>query len=401
MAGAEGRRLSALVDAGLALAGEVELDALLQRIADLSREVLDARYGAVGVLGETENELAQFVFSGIDKETADRIGDLPIGRGVLGALIDEGRPLRLREISDHPRSYGFPDNHPPMNSFLGVPIIVKGRIFGRLYLTEKIDGVEFSKDDERIALTLAAQAGVAIENARLLDEIRDRSDELAQRITEVERLREALADMAVLEERERIARDLHDGVIQSIYSVGLSLQGALGLLAKDPDGVSARVNAAITELDNVVRDVRGYIFELQPKLVEEKGFSAAIEELVKDLEINTLAETTVTLEGDLDELIEEKDKIHLIQFAREALSNIARHAQASHVEVFARAVGGGLQIRIEDDGIGFDPGSVQQGHGLKNMEDRAGRLGGTLEILPRAPRGTTHLVVVPGIGRGA
>ena len=389
------RKLSALVDAGVALAGELDLDALLQRIADLSREVIDARYGAVGVLGEHENELSRFVFSGIDEETADRIGDLPIGRGVLGALIEEGRPLRLQEISDHPRSYGFPKHHPEMHSFLGVPIVVKGRIFGRLYLTEKSGGGEFSKDDERIALTLAAQAGVAIENARLLDELRDRGEELAQRVAEIERLREALADMAVLEERDRIAKELHDGVIQSIYSVGLSLQGALGLLVKNPEGVRERVDGAIAELDNVVRDVRGYIFELQPKLVEEKGFTAAVEELVSDLEVNTLAETTVSLDSDVDQMIREKDKVHLLQFVRETLSNIARHAQAKHVQVLCNIADGRLELRIDDDGVGFDHDSIIRGHGLKNMDDRAAKLGGTLTIGPREPRGTSHILTVP------
>ena len=130
------RRVMSLVEAGMALASELDLDGLLQRIADISREVIGARYGAVGVLGD-HGELARFVYSGIDKELADTIGDLPVGRGVLGALIEEGTPLRLQEISDHPRSYGFPANHPPMHSFLGVPIVVRDHIFGRLYLTEK------------------------------------------------------------------------------------------------------------------------------------------------------------------------------------------------------------------------------------------------------------------------
>src|SRR5688500_15139685 len=167
------RRLSALVDAGLALAADLDLDSLLQRIADQSREVVGARYGAVGVIGD-DGRLVRFVYSGIGEETASRIGDLPDGRGVLGALIEENRPLRLHEISDHPRSYGFPPNHPPMHTFLGVPIVVRGHVFGRLYLTEKADQAEFTKDDERLALTFAAQAGVAIENARLYDEVRDR-----------------------------------------------------------------------------------------------------------------------------------------------------------------------------------------------------------------------------------
>lgn len=149
-----GRQLNALVEAGMILASELDLAALLQRIADLAREVVGASYAAVGVLGP-QGELAQFVYSGVDKATADMIGDLPRGRGVLGALLEENRPLRLREISDHARSYGFPQHHPPMHSFLGVPIVVRGQVFGRLYVTEKHGADEFTKDDERIAMTLA------------------------------------------------------------------------------------------------------------------------------------------------------------------------------------------------------------------------------------------------------
>ena len=541
------RRLSALVDAGLALAGDLDLDSLLQRIADLSREVLDAKYGAVGVIGP-HGELIRFVYSGIDEKTAHEIGDLPNGRGVLGALIEENRPLRLREISQHPRSFGFPAHHPPMNTFLGVPIVVRGRVFGRLYLTEKAEGAEFTKDDERIALTFAAQAGVALENARLYDEVRDRSEELGRRVAELssverladliitshepaellrsiideaaqltnakaavvslldeetgelvvretsgasiqpgerirpgsskghavlarrkgeivpllendaevhqgtvrklggpksgafvpmvlrgrdmgafavydradgqpfdeadllilqtvanytavalenERLTEALRDLAVLEERERISKELHDGVIQSIYSVGLSLQGSLTLLKRDPSKAEERVDAAIAELDNVVRDVRSYIFELQPKMVEEKGFSAAISELVRDLEVNTLAHATIDLDEVACAAIAATGKAHLLQFVRETLSNIARHAQASEVEVSCGFLGDHIELRIEDDGVSFDPASVKRGQGLTNMEDRAVQLEGRLEITPRQPKGTSHVLSIP------
>lgn len=541
------RRLSALVDAGLALAADLDLDSLLQRIADQSREVIGAGYGAVGVLGE-KDELTRFIYSGIDEVTADKIGDLPTGRGVLGALVEENRPLRLREISDHPRSYGFPANHPPMHTFLGIPIVVRGRVFGRLYLTEKAGGEEFTKDDERLALTFAAQAGVAIENARLYDEVQERRDELTRRVAEMssverladliisshepaqllrstieetvkltgatravislldedtgdlvmkatwgtpssegtrmaagtskahavmarkqgeivgdlaadpevsqeaieilgspkngafvpmvlrgrgvgavavydrgdgglfepedlvilqtlanytavalenERLTEALRDLAVLEERERISKELHDGVIQSIYSVGLSLQGSLSLLKRDPDRAQERVDAAIAELDNVVRDVRSYIFELQPKVVAEKGFAAAIEELVRDLEVNTLANAYVQLDEDVCGAVGDKEKRHLLHYVREALSNIARHAQASEVAVSCREVNGNIELRIDDNGVGFDPSSVARGQGLTNMEDRAEKLHGSLRIEPREPKGTSHILVIP------
>ncbi len=371
------RRVMSLVEAGMALASELDLDGLLQRIADISREVIGARFGAVGVLGD-HGELARFVYSGIDKPLADTIGDLPIGRGVLGALIEEGKPLRLREISDHPRSYGFPPNHPPMHSFLGVPIVVRDRIFGRLYLTEKQGPEDFTTDDERIALSLAAQAGVAIDNARLVDALRTRGESLA-----------------ILEERDRISKDLHDGVIQSIYSVGLSIQGAITLLERDPDGTKKRMDEAIVTLDDVVRDVRSYIFALQPKKVEELGLKRGIEELVKDLEVNALAETSVRLSETALEMIPEAARGDLMQIARGILSNIARHARATQVSVVCTVKGGHtIVLMIEDDGIGFDPATVKRGDGLTNIEERAKHIGGRFLISERSPRGTVHTLSV-------
>lgn len=545
-----GRQLSALVEAGMVLASELDLDALLQRIADLSREVVGASYGAVGVVG-TDGQLARFVYSGIDQETADQIGELPSGRGVLGALLEQNRPLRLREISDHPRTYGFPKHHPPMHTFLGVPIIVRGTVFGRLYLTEKHGSDEFTKDDERIAMTLAAQAGVAIENARLYDEIQNRGDQLARRMKQLSsvervgnlliqggaidevlrsavvealiltgasrgtlllldgssqelivnqmvgagspedvlgarlpmgsskahavlsrrkgeavddlsadpevhaetihrlgdprsgafvplligsreigalavydkgdddsfsaddlailqilanqaaialenaRLTEALRDLAVLEERERIAKELHDGVIQSIYSVGLSLQGSTSMMTRDPALAAERIEQAISELDNVVRDVRSYIFELRPHVVEEKGLDEAILELLRDLEVNTLAGTSVDIAPGILEDLNEEQQRHLIQIVREALSNIARHGQASEVGLAASREDGELTIAITDNGIGFDPEEVKRGNGLTNIEQRARRLGGVIEMKPRDPKGMAFVIRIP------
>ena len=180
----ESSRLEALVDAGIALAAESNLDILLSRIADLARQVVRAAYGAVGVVGPG-GELTRFVYSGIDEETARRIGRLPTGEGVLGVVLEQAHPLRLKEISEHPRSSGFPPHHPVMHSFLGAPIVVRGRVFGRLYLSEKEGGAEFSEGDERIAMMLAAQAGVAIENVFLYDEVQARGVELGRRLTQL------------------------------------------------------------------------------------------------------------------------------------------------------------------------------------------------------------------------
>ena len=371
------RRLAALVEAGMVLASEFELDALLQRIADLAREVIGARFGAVGVLGD-DGKLVRFVYSGIDDHTADLIGDLPTGRGVLGVIIEEGRPLRLTEISSHPRSTGFPENHPPMHTFLGAPILSRGNVYGRLYLTEKEDGSEFSKDDERIALMFAAQAGIAVQNARLLEEVTRRRE-----------------DMAILEERERISKDLHDGVIQSIYSVGLSLQASLATMSDDPKRSEARIDESIAELDNVVREVRGYIFELKPGGDSRQSFAGRIADLAQNFEVNTLASAHVDLDLGASESLEPNAQSHIAHICREALSNIARHARAGEIHITCAYRGDDLVFEITDDGIGFDPDGVERGHGLTNMADRARVLGGRLEIEPRSPKGTVHRVILP------
>lgn len=361
----------------MALAVAIDLDSLLQKVADLAREVIGAAYAAVGVLGE-DGTLIKFIYSGMSEEVVSEIGRLPQGKGVLGVIIDEGRPLRLSEVSDHPRSAGFPDHHPEMHSFLGVPISARGRIFGRLYLTNKMDAIEFSNDDERIALTFAAQAGVAIENVFLLEEIKNKTE-----------------DLAVLEERERIAKELHDGVIQSIYSVGLSLQGSSGLIEQDASRAKLRIDEAIAELDNVIRDVRSYIFELRPKELQERGVVEAIAELAREFEVNTLAHVDLQLSESLLQTVGPEAEVDLIQITREVLSNVARHAAASEVLITCIRRDSSLELSIEDNGVGFDPSSVSQGFGLKNMEDRARRIGGALQILARKPKGTKHVVRIP------
>lgn len=371
------QRLSALIDAGISLASELDLDSLLQRIADISRQVIGASYGAVGVVS-ADGTLERFVHSGVDEETVQKIGRLPEGRGLLGTIIEEGRPLRLREISDYPDSVGFPENHPEMHSFLGVPIMGKERVYGRLYLAEKQSNPEFSLDDERIALLFAAQASVAIENSLLYEEIRTRKEELA-----------------ILEERDRISKELHDGVIQGIYSIGLSLQGTMSLLKRDPDLAAKRIDQAIAELDNLVRDVRSYIFELRPKSLDEKGLGPAIQELVRDLEVNTLAQTSVSLDDDALDSLSEANRIQVVQILREILSNIARHSGAQNVNLTCEKHGENLTMTIDDDGVGFDTAAVARGQGLTNIEERAARIGGEVFFLPREPRGTRSIVRIP------
>ena len=196
------------------LASELSLEAVLQHIVELAVRITDARYGALGVLTPDRRAIEEFITVGVTPEERAAIGDPPVGHGVLGLLIDEVGPLRMPDIGADPRSVGFPPNHPPMRSFLGAPVVARGTVFGNIYLTEKNGAIEFSKVDQDALLVLASQAGIAIENARLYEE--------------AQRAQRELGRLELLEERERIAKELHDGVIQSLFAVGMGLAGGNG-----------------------------------------------------------------------------------------------------------------------------------------------------------------------------
>lgn len=274
----------------------------------------------------------------------------------------EVRPETIQRMGN-PRSGAF------------VPLVVDNRSLGTLAVYDKVDGSPFSSDDLAVLQILANQAALALEN---------------------DRLTEALRDLAVLEERERIAKELHDGVIQSIYSVGLALRASTSLLRRDPDLANRRINQSIDELDNVVRDVRSYIFELRPKLLDEKGLAWAITELIKDLEVNTLARTSIELDPETCLAFDEDQQRHVVQIVRELLSNIARHGQATEVAVACSTRQDGVVvIEIADDGVGFEPENVKRGQGLTNIEQRAGSLGGIVTMVSRQPKGMIFTIRIP------
>src|SRR5688572_11926486 len=229
-----------LLDAVLTIGTDLDLPAMLHRIIEAAVELVDARYGALGVLDDAGSRLAQFITVGIDEEGRRQIGRLPEGHGILGLLIVDAKPLRLPDLREHPHSYGFPPNHPPMRSFLGVPIRVRDQVFGNLYLTDKRTAEVFTDVDEELVVGLASAAGVAIENARLHARI---------------------AELALLDDRERIARDLHDTVIQRLFASGLSLQGTLRLVSDD--GAADRIHGVIEDLDETVKQIRTAIFGLE------------------------------------------------------------------------------------------------------------------------------------------
>ncbi len=535
-------RKDTLLQAGLTLASELSLPVVLQRIVDLAAEISDARFGALGVIGEGDT-LVEFVTTGIDAEARQAIGALPTGRGVLGVLIHDPRPIRLKNIADHPRSVGFPAHHPPMRSFLGAPVQAMGRVYGNLYLADKRDAEEFSPEDEEALTVLATQAGVAIANAVLYEEVRSRErwlDAIRQITTNVltggdegmllgsiaERARElagadaativvhsgspgelvvaaaagaradelrgeilpedgsisgavmrtgesrmfddvsaeahayqpivalgrhgpsiyvplrvqggsagtlmvanlkggarfspatkalveSLADAAsvaieydraqsnlrrlgLMEERERIAKELHDGIIQSLFAVGMSLQGT-ALMTKDVE-MASRIEHAVDELDGVIRDLRNYIFGLRPGILADRQLEQALRELAREVESRGGPAVDVQVDSALAARLTSRSA-DIVQLAREALSNVARHARASKATLSLERQGSQAVLTMSDDGAGFDAehhdAGEAGGSGIRNMRERAATLGGSLRIASRAGEGTTLTATFP------
>jgi signal transduction histidine kinase len=365
-------RRDALVQAGLVLASELSLPSILQKIVELACQVADARYGALGVLETDGRMIFDFITHGVTEDERRAIGHLPVGKGILGLLITEARPIRLPKIQDHPRSVGFPPNHPPMTSFLGVPIKVRGRVYGNLYLTEKRGAAEFTEDDQEAVVTLAAQAGVAIENARLHDDLKR---------------------LAVLEDRERIAQELHDGVIQSLFAVGMGLQAA-GAMADDPHTVRDRLNIAVNDVDRVIRDLRNYIFGLGSGLADRE-LSRALHDLADELRRGSDIAIRVEVAPEPAAALASR-ATDVVQFAREALSNAVRHSGAATVSLELSRENGWSVIEIEDDGKGFDlEAADRRGRGLSNLRARARTLGADLDIDSESRRGTKVRLRVP------
>jgi signal transduction histidine kinase len=370
-------RLIALHKASLELVKDVSLDRLLERIAAVACEQADARYAALGVLDES-GKLVKFISVGMTDQEIKRIVHPPVGKGLIGELMDTEVPLRLPVIKEHPRSVGFPAHHPDMVSFLGVPIRASNRQLGQIYLTEKIDASEFTADDEKIIQMLAAYAAAAIQNARL---------------------HENTHRLAVLEERERIGMDLHDGIIQAIYGVGLSLEGALHSIEEDPADAKKRIEHSISSLNQAIRDLRSYILDLRPRQMGNDGLMSGIKRLVSEFRVNSLTEVVLT--GPEKDLIDlpPSQALALFHICQEALANAAKHAKAKKVEVSLWSTEDRSLMEIHDDGKGFDmeTQSLNIGHGLANMQTRAQAAGGDVDVSSAPGEGTTILAWVPRI----
>jgi signal transduction histidine kinase len=358
-------KLRRLMDAVLMIEADIELPVLLRHIAEEACSLVDARYGALGVLNEARSGLEQFLTIGLSYDEEKAIGPRPTGRGVLGLLITEPKPLRLEDLGTHPESYGFPAGHPPMKSFLGVPIRVRVRdeVYGNLYLTDKIGADSFSDEDEALAEALALAAGIAIENTRLHERVRM---------------------LSVLDDRERIGRDLHDRVVQRLFALGMGLQGARRL--PDLDLVIERVDRAIDDVDATITEIRTTIFELGDSSIGG-GLRQGVLALANELTPSLGARPEVSFAGEVDNRVPQLAADHLLAVVREALTNAAKHAQADRF-IVTLIVGDELVLEVIDNGVGIDPGTQGRGLGLANLRNRAEKLEGTSVVGPAQGGGT-------------
>lgn len=515
-----------LLDAVVGIGTDLTLDGVLARIVRVGSELADARYAALGVLGAGPGKrLRTFVHHGIGADAVTRIGDLPTGHGLLGMLIDRPEPLRLHDIAEHPASYGFPAHHPPMGSFLGVPVRIRDQVFGNLYLTEKAGGGDFTQADEDIVVALAAAAGVAIENARLHEEaarrerwlagtaeitrllsaasvgadalqaVADRAravaaadvawivaaeegadpaplavsgdrvdpelleslsayDDAAVEVArtgvpsavpdgggevgpvvlvplsnaagttgalalawrpgdpeafhttdaalpaafaeqaalalQVARHREDQQKLVVLEDRDRIGRDLHDLVIQRLFAIGLGLQGT-GRRIDDPE-VASRLDTAVDDLDATIRDIRRSIFALSTA-DESTDVQSEVVRIVDRAAATLEHRPVLAFRGPVRTRITPRIAPHLLAVLGEALSNAVRHARAGSITVTVTA-GDDVRLEVADDGVGIAAGAHESG--LRNMRQRAERLGGSCSVESSPGAGTTVTWSVPG-----
>jgi len=360
------------MDAVLLIEADIELPVLLRHIVEEACSLVGARYGALGVLNDDRSGLEQFLTVGFSDAEERATGPGPTGRGVLGLLITEPKTLRLSDLGAHPESYGFPSGHLPMKSFLGVPIRVRlnAEVYGNLYLTDKIGAETFSDEDEALAEALALAAGIAIENTRLHERVRV---------------------LSVLDDRERIGRDLHDRVVQRLFALGVGLQAAKRLL--ELPLVVERIDRAIDDVDATINEIRTTIFELGDSSIGG-GLRQGVIALANELAPSLGARAEVSFTGEVDNRVPQQVADHLLAVVREALTNAAKHAQATRFIVTLSAADDVI-LEVVDDGVGIDPTTQGHGLGLSNLRSRAEKLGGTFDVHSAADRGTRLTWRVP------
>ncbi len=361
----------ALSDAVLAIAAEHAVEPVLQKLVDAARELAGATYAAIGV-PDGEGGFAQFITSGMSDELIASLGPLPRTHGMLGAMLEpDAAPLRTADIREDPRFRGWwPDAHPSMSSFLGVPIVARGKVAGAFYLTDKPDG--FSDDDQALIQTFAAHAALAIENARL----HERSRELS-----------------IVEERNRLARELHDAVAQKLFGVVLAAESGSALLDRDVAAAGAQLRLAGDLAGEAMEELRSVIVHLRPPALEAEGLAVSLAKHVDVLRRAQRRAIDLDVAGDCPGAIE----ADVFRIAQEALHNALRHAgEAARVEVRLRCDGGAVVLTVADDGVGFDASEVRsRSLGLTTMSERARDIGGTLDVDSSPGAGTTVRLRVP------
>ncbi len=369
-------KLRAVSDAVLAVAAELSVDEVLQRLVESARELAGARYAALG-LPDGDGGFRRFLTAGMDDRLVASLGPLPRQHGVLGAMLETPSAYRTADIHEHPRFRGWwPDAHPDMRSFLGVPIVAPTGVIGAFYLTEKLGAPDFGNEDEELIGLLAAHAAIAIANARLHEQTRE---------------------LSIVAERNRLALDLHDAVSQKLFGLVLSAEAARTLLERDPRAAREQVEKLQDQAQEALEELRSLVFELRPPELDEDGLAGTLRKHVELL--RRLGEHNVELVTAGEFRPDATRDAELLRIAQEALQNALKHSQASHVAVRLRADGDGLLLEVEDDGVGFDPeapGTRSRRLGLTSMEERAQRLGATLELVSAPGAGTTVRLRVGG-----
>jgi signal transduction histidine kinase len=362
-------RLSALSEAVIDVAKGEDLSASLKRLVKNAVIISEATYGALGTISP-DGGLEEFTYIGLSEESADEIERFPEGKGLLGHLLKHPTPLRLASIKSSEASVGFPEGHPAMNSFLGVPIRIRDEVYGSLYLTEKKGGLEFTEEDEQLVIVLASAAGIAIDSAR---------GQAAQN------------QIVVLAERDRIGRDLHDLVIQRLFATGLSLQAVTKDELAPTRGLKI-IQETIDNLDLTVQQIRNTIFELQiPGPIA--GVRGSIHEEIAMFQGKNAIHISSEFQGPIDSSVHGALCEHSIAVVRELLTNAMKHARCRHIDVSISANEGQLEVQVSDDGIGYVKGLRKSG--LFNLEERAKDCNGTFSITKKAPQGTRARWVVP------
>ncbi len=359
---------TAMSAAVLSIASELAVEPTLQKLVDAARELVDARYAALGV-PDGEGGFAQFLTSGMTQKQYDAIGELPRQHGLLGAMLEAPEPYQAEDIQQDPRFEGWPDTHPNMTSFLGVPIVSKSEIIGAFYLTMKRGAPLFTDDDRRLIQHLAAHAAVAIENARLYERSRE---------------------LSVVEERNRLARELHDSVTQTLFSLSLIAESAAQLSDVDPEQAKEQIRTVQRLAGEAMQEMRSLVFELRPAELEQDGLVPTLKKHVEVLER--------VYRKDIDLAVERECRLplrferELFRIVQEAITNALKHSEAERLEVRIDMPDGHAKLAVRDFGIGFDVAEAKRRSrrlGLTSMEERAQALGGTLAVDSRLGKGTT------------